>query len=105
VEVLRLFQFSEPEFAKIAIEFSREVGASLLAAGIGFLVGRRKGTSHIELRRTEPGGTVTTAVLDTSNPAIVHAAARSLDSLEAPSVSAIFSYSDETGDWELDGED
>jgi hypothetical protein len=105
VEVLRLFQFSEPEFAKIAVEFSREVGASLLAAGIGFLVGRRKGSSHVEFRRIEPDGTVTTAVLDTSDPEIVRAAAQSLDSIEAPPISAIFTYSDETGDWDLSGQD
>jgi hypothetical protein len=100
VEVLRLFQFSEPEFAKIALEFSREVGASLLAAGIGFLVGRRKGSSHVEFRRTEPDGTVTTAVLDTSDPEIVRAAAQSLDSLQAPSIPEILIYSNETGHWE-----
>jgi hypothetical protein len=105
VEVLRLFQFSEPEFAKIAIEFSREVGASLLAAGIGFLVGRRKGSSHIEFRRAEPDGTITTAILDTSDPEIVRAAAASLDSLEAPSISAIFAYSEEMGKWDLSGND
>jgi hypothetical protein len=105
VEVLRLFQFNEPEFAKIAIEFSREVGASLLAAGIGFLVGRRKNSSHVEFRRTEPDGTVTTAVLDTSDPEIIRAAAESLESLEAPSVSATFIYSHETGNWDLPGQD
>jgi hypothetical protein len=100
VEVLRLFQFSEPEFAKIALEFSREVGASLLAAGIGFLVGRHKGSSHVEFRRTEPDGTVTTAVLDTSDPEIVRAATQSLDSLQAPSIPEILIYSNKTGHWE-----
>lgn len=104
VEVLRLFQFSEPEFAKIAIEFSREVAASLLAGGIGFLVGRRKASSHVEFRRIEADGTVTTAVLDTSDPEIVHAAAQSLDSLEAPVAAALFVYSDEKEEWEPEGQ-
>jgi hypothetical protein len=104
VKVLRLFQFSEPEFAKIVIEFSREVAASLLAGGIGFLVGRRKASSHVEFRRVGPDGTVTTAVLDTSDPEIVYAAAQSLDSLEAPAASALFVYSDEKEDWDLEGQ-
>ena len=102
VEVLRLFQFSEPEFAKIALEFSREVGAGLLVSAIGFLVGRRSGVSHIEMRRKEPDGTITTAILDTNNPEIVRAAAESLDSRGPGPVHRLLVYNEETGAWEVE---
>jgi hypothetical protein len=105
VSVLRLFQFSEPEFAKIAIEFSREVGAGLLVAGVGYLVGRHSGQSHIEMRRAEPDGTTTTAVLDTSDPDVVRAAAQSLDSREAPPAPALLVYNEKTESWEPESRD
>jgi hypothetical protein len=102
IQVLRLFQFSEPEFAKIALEFSREVGAGLLVSAICFLVGRRSGVSHVEMRRIEPDGTITTAVLDTDNPEIVRAAAQSLDSHDPRSLSALLIYNEETDSWEAE---
>jgi len=102
VEVLRLFQFSEPEFAKIVLEFSREVGAGLLVAAISFLVGRRGGMSHVEMRRVEPDGTTTTAVLDTNNPEIVRAAAQSLDSFPPQSLPTLLVYNEETELWEAE---
>jgi len=98
VEVLRLFQFSEPEFAKIALEFTREVGAGLFVAAVCYLVGRRDGSSHIEMRRTEPDGTTTTAVLDTSDPEIVRVAAESFDSLDESS-QEILIYDSQTDSW------
>lgn len=102
VEVRRLFQFSDLEFAKIALEFTREVGAGLLVGAVCYLVGRRDGDSHVEIRRTEANGTTTTAVLDTSDPEIVRAALESLDSLDV-SPQVILIYNGATGVWEEEG--
>jgi hypothetical protein len=90
VEVLRLFQFSEPEFAKLVIEFGREAAAALFAGGIMYLVGRHQGSSHVEFRREEPDGSVTTAVLDTSDPEIVRAAAEKLDQVDRSETPLVF---------------
>lgn len=90
VEVLRLFQFSELEFAKLVIEFGREVAATLFAGGLMYLVGRHQGSSHIEFRREESDGSVTTAVIDTDDPEIVRAAAESLDQADRSESPLVF---------------
>jgi hypothetical protein len=90
VEVLRLYQFSDLEFAKLVIEFGREVGAALLSGGVMYLVGRHQGTSHVEFRSEESDGSVTTAVLDTADPEIVRAAAQKLDQTDQVETPLVF---------------
>jgi hypothetical protein len=90
VEVLRLYQFSELEFAKLVIEFGREAVAALFAGGIMYLVGSHQGSSHVEFRREEPDGLVTTAVLDTADPEIVRAAAERLDQVDRSETPLVF---------------
>lgn len=99
IRVLRLFQFSELDLAKVAVEFTREVGAEALVAAIAYLVGRRRGLSHIEMKRVEPSGVITTAVLDTDDPEIVRAAAESLDAEDAPPSPVVLVYDDQTNSW------
>ena len=81
------------------MEFAREVGASGLVAAVSYLVGRNKGKSHIEMKRAEADGSMTTAVIDTADPEIVRVAAESLDSSDAPDAQAILVYDAETESW------
>lgn len=93
VEVRRLYQFAEPEVAKIAVEFAMAIAADLAAGGLinalMALVGSRQGPSVIEFKLEQPDGGTKTALVETDDPDMVRVAAEGLTQIDSTSQSVL----------------